>query len=54
MSCYVEFGNRLQFEGGVVDRGSALQLLHVIPEPRQAQGAVRCVRAAVDGAQRSK
>ena len=33
VSCYVEFGNRLQFEGGVVDRGSALQLLHVIPEP---------------------
>ena len=31
-SCYAEFGNRLQFEGGVVDRGTALQLLHVIPE----------------------
>ena len=33
VSCYVEFGNQLQFEGGVVDRGSALQLLHVIEEP---------------------
>jgi hypothetical protein len=33
VSCYVEFGNRLQFEGGVVDRGTALQLLHVVEEP---------------------
>ncbi len=33
VSCYAEFGNQLQFEGGVVDRGSALQLLHVIEEP---------------------
>ena len=33
VSCYVEFGNRLQFDGGVVDRGSALQLLHVVKEP---------------------
>ena len=33
VSCYAEYGDRLQFEGGVVDRGSALQLLHVIGEP---------------------
>jgi hypothetical protein len=33
VSCYVEFGNQLQFEGGAVDRGTALQLLHVIEEP---------------------
>ena len=33
VSCYAEYGDRLQFEGGVVDRGSALQLLHVIEEP---------------------
>ena len=33
VSCYAEFGNRLQFEGGVVDRGTALQLLHVVEEP---------------------
>jgi hypothetical protein len=33
VSCYVEFGNRLQFEGGLVDRGSALQLLHVMDGP---------------------
>jgi hypothetical protein len=33
VSCYVEFGDRLQFEGAVVDRGSALQLLHVLDEP---------------------
>jgi hypothetical protein len=33
VSCYAEHGDRLQFEGGVIDRGSALQLLHVIEEP---------------------
>jgi hypothetical protein len=33
VSCYAEFGNQLQFEGGVVDRGTALQLLHVVEEP---------------------
>jgi hypothetical protein len=31
--CYVEYGNQLQFEGSRIDRGSALQLLHVIDEP---------------------
>jgi hypothetical protein len=33
VSCYAEYGDRLLFEGGVVVRGSALQLLHVIEEP---------------------
>ena len=30
VSCYVEHGNRLQYDGGTIDRGTALQLLHVV------------------------
>jgi len=33
VQCYVEIGNQLKFENGTVDRGTALQLLHVIEEP---------------------
>jgi hypothetical protein len=33
VACYVEHGNSLKFEGGTVDRGTALQLLHVLNEP---------------------
>ena len=33
VACYVEYGNRLGFEGGTIDRGTALQLLHVVDEP---------------------
>lgn len=29
VSCYVELGNRMAYEGGIIDRGTALQLLHV-------------------------
>jgi hypothetical protein len=33
VACYVEHGNALAFEGATVDRGTALQLLHVVDEP---------------------
>jgi hypothetical protein len=33
VSCYSEFGNRLQYDGGTIDRGTALQLLHVVDDP---------------------
>ncbi len=33
VACYVDYGNNLEFEGGTIDRGSALQLLHVVDEP---------------------
>jgi hypothetical protein len=33
VSCFVQYGNALAFEGGTIDRGTALQLLHVIEEP---------------------
>ena len=52
VSCFVEYGNQLQFEGATIDRGTALQLLHVVGRTRAAQGAVRRVRPALDGAQR--
>jgi len=32
VSCFVEHGNRLAFEGATIDRGEALQLLHVVDE----------------------
>jgi hypothetical protein len=32
-ACFREIGNNLQFEGGTVDRGSALGLLHDLEEP---------------------
>ena len=32
VSCYVEHGNRLRYDGGTIDRGTALQLLHVVDE----------------------
>ena len=28
--CFVEHGNQLRFEGSTIDRGTALQLLHVV------------------------
>jgi hypothetical protein len=31
--CFVEHGNQIRFEDAVIDRGTALQLLHVIEEP---------------------
>ncbi|HEX9206857.1 MAG TPA: hypothetical protein VF851_01385 [Steroidobacteraceae bacterium] len=33
VSCFVEYGNRLRFEDATIDRGTALQLLHVVDEP---------------------
>ena len=33
VSCFIEHGNQLRFEGGTIDRGTALQLLHVVNEP---------------------
>ena len=33
VSCFVEHGNQLRFEGRTIDRGTALQLLHVVDEP---------------------
>ncbi len=33
VSCYTELGNRLQYDGGTIDRGTALQLLHVVDDP---------------------
>ncbi len=33
VSCYVAHGNQMRYEGGTIDRGTALQLLHVIEEP---------------------
>ena len=32
VSCYVEHGNRLHYDGGTIDRGTALQLLHVVDD----------------------
>ncbi len=31
--CYAEYGNRLPYAGGTIDRGTALQLLHVVDDP---------------------
>jgi hypothetical protein len=33
VSCYTEHGNRLQYDGGTIDRGTALQLLHEVDDP---------------------
>jgi hypothetical protein len=35
VSCFAEHGNRLEFDGGTIDRGTALQLLHVVDDPGQ-------------------
>ncbi len=35
VACYTQYGNKLEFEGGTIDRGTALQLLHVVEEPRR-------------------
>jgi hypothetical protein len=35
VSCYVEHGNHLRFGGGEIDRGTALQLLHVLDDRAQ-------------------
>ncbi|MBP7608891.1 MAG: hypothetical protein KA760_05310 [Steroidobacteraceae bacterium] len=32
VSCYVEHGNRMQYDDGTIDRGTALQLLHVVDD----------------------
>ena len=32
VSCYIEHGNHLQYDGGTIDRGTALQLLHVVDD----------------------
>jgi hypothetical protein len=52
VSCYVEIGNVLRFEGHTVDRGTALQLLHVIDEPERRKAlfdAFRPLWAALYG-----
>jgi hypothetical protein len=33
VSCYTEHGNQLQYQGSTIDRGTALQLLHVVDDP---------------------
>jgi hypothetical protein len=33
VQCFVEYGGQLHFEGATIDRGTALQLLHVVDEP---------------------
>jgi hypothetical protein len=33
VACFVEHGNQMRFEGATIDRGTALQLLYVVPEP---------------------
>jgi Peptidase family M3 len=35
VSCYVEYGNRLAYDGGTIDRGTALQLLHVTDDAQR-------------------
>ncbi|HET7204644.1 MAG TPA: hypothetical protein VFI92_14875 [Steroidobacteraceae bacterium] len=35
VSCFVEHGNRLRYGGREIDRGTALQLLHVVDDPAQ-------------------
>jgi hypothetical protein len=35
VSCFVEHGNQLKFDGGTIDRGTALQLLHVVDDAAQ-------------------
>ena len=44
VSCYVEHGNHLRFDGGTIDRGTALQLLHVVEDgvDRQASSQPSC------------
>jgi hypothetical protein len=37
VSCYVEHGNRLQYGSGTIDRGTALQLLHVVEDRAERQ-----------------
>jgi hypothetical protein len=32
VACFTEHGNRIAFDGGTVDRGTALQLLHLLPD----------------------
>jgi len=52
-ACFREIGNALGFEGGTVDRGSALQLLYEIEEPARRKAlfdAFAPLWAAVNGA----
>ena len=37
VSCYVEHGNHLRYDGGTIDRGTALQLLHVVDDRARRQ-----------------
>jgi hypothetical protein len=34
-ACFRELGNNMSFEGGIIDRGSALHLLHDLEEPKR-------------------
>lgn len=47
--CYVEYGNQLKFEGGTVDRGTALQLLHIIDEPARRKALFDAFRPMWQG-----
>ncbi|MDH4258763.1 MAG: hypothetical protein OEW16_00525 [Gammaproteobacteria bacterium] len=52
VGCFREFGNALRFEDGLVDRGTALQLLHDIPEPERRKAlfdAFRPMWSALNG-----
>lgn len=51
-SCFVEHGNQIRFEAAVIDRGTALQWLHVIEEPARRKAlfdAFAPLWAALDG-----
>jgi len=52
VDCFVVHGNRMRFEGETIDRGTALQLLHVVPEPGRRKAlfdAFGPLWAALDG-----
>lgn len=41
VACFTEIGNRLEFEGGTIDRASALSQLHVIADPGRREALFR-------------
>lgn len=52
VACFVEHGNRMRFEGREIDRGTALQLLHVVDEPARRKAifdAFRPLWTALNG-----
>jgi hypothetical protein len=52
VSCYVEHGNHLRHGAGEIDRGTALQLLHVVDDPAQRKAifdAFRPLWSALNG-----